>query len=55
MLVAMLIGIPLGILVTRLRWLEGPVIGTTGVLVYRPEPGALRDPDPVHRAWAARP
>jgi osmoprotectant transport system permease protein len=30
------IGIPLGILVTRLRWLEGPVIGTTGVLYTLP-------------------
>jgi osmoprotectant transport system permease protein len=35
-LVAMLIGIPLGILVTRLRWLEGPVVGTTGVLYTLP-------------------
>lgn len=35
-LVAMLIGVPLGILITRLRWLEGPVIGTTGVLYTLP-------------------
>lgn len=35
-LIAMLIGIPLGILVTRLRWLEGPVVGTTGVLYTLP-------------------
>jgi osmoprotectant transport system permease protein len=35
-LVAMLIGIPLGILVTRLRWLENPVVGTTGVLYTLP-------------------
>jgi len=35
-LVAMLIGIPLGILITRLRWLEGPVVGTTGVLYTLP-------------------
>jgi osmoprotectant transport system permease protein len=33
---AMLIGIPVGILVTRLRWLEGPVINTTGVLYTVP-------------------
>lgn len=35
-LLAMLIGIPSGILVTRLRWLEGPVINTTGVLYTVP-------------------
>src|SRR5215211_5459087 len=35
-LVAMLIGIPLGILITRVRWLEGPVVGTTGVLYTLP-------------------
>jgi osmoprotectant transport system permease protein len=35
-LLAMLIGIPAGILVTRLRWLEGPVINTTGVLYTVP-------------------
>jgi len=35
-LVAMLTGIPLGILITRLRWLEGPVVGTTGVLYTLP-------------------
>lgn len=35
-LFAMLIGIPIGIAVTRLRWLEGPVIGTTGVLYTVP-------------------
>jgi osmoprotectant transport system permease protein len=34
--VAMLIGIPLGILVTRLRWLENFVIGTTGMLYTLP-------------------
>ena len=35
-LVAILIGIPLGILITRLRWLEGSVIGMTGVLYTVP-------------------
>jgi len=35
-LVAMLIGIPAGILVTRLRWLEAPVINATGVLYTVP-------------------
>jgi osmoprotectant transport system permease protein len=35
-LLAMLIGIPVGILVTRLRWLEGPVINTSGVLYTVP-------------------
>jgi osmoprotectant transport system permease protein len=35
-LLAMLIGIPVGILVTRLRWLEGAVIKTTGVLYTVP-------------------
>ena len=35
-LVAMVIGIPLGILITRLRWLEGSVIGMTGVLYTVP-------------------
>ena len=35
-LVAMAIGIPLGILITRLRWLEGSVITTTGVLYTVP-------------------
>jgi osmoprotectant transport system permease protein len=35
-LVAMAIGIPLGILITRLRWLEGSVIGVTGVLYTVP-------------------
>lgn len=34
--VAMLIGIPAGILITRRRWLEGPVISTTGVLYTVP-------------------
>jgi osmoprotectant transport system permease protein len=34
--VAMLIGIPIGILATRLRWLEGPVINTAGVLYTIP-------------------
>ena len=36
MLIAMAIGIPLGVLITRLRWLEGPVISTTGVLYTIP-------------------
>ena len=35
-LVAMVIGIPLGILITRLRWLEGSLIGITGVLYTVP-------------------
>ena len=35
-LAAMAIGIPLGILITRLRWLEGSVIGVTGVLYTVP-------------------
>ena len=35
-LVAMAVGIPLGILITRLRWLEGSVIGMTGVLYTVP-------------------
>jgi osmoprotectant transport system permease protein len=35
-LVAMVIGIPLGILITRLRWLEGSVMTTTGVLYTVP-------------------
>jgi len=35
-LAALLIGVPLGVLVTRLRWLAGPVIGTTGVLYTIP-------------------
>jgi osmoprotectant transport system permease protein len=35
-LLAMMIGIPAGILVTRLRWLEGSVINTTGVLYTVP-------------------
>ncbi len=34
--VAMLIGIPLGILVTRIRWLEAPVITGTGILYTIP-------------------
>ena len=34
--VAMVIGIPLGILITRLRWLEGSLIGMTGVLYTVP-------------------
>ena len=34
--IAMVIGIPLGILITRLRWLEGSVITTTGVLYTVP-------------------
>ena len=35
-LVAVLVGVPLGILVTRLRWLEGPVMYTAGVLYTVP-------------------
>lgn len=35
-LIAMAIGIPLGILITRLRWMESPVIGLTGVLYTVP-------------------
>lgn len=35
-LLATLLGVPLGILVTRLRWLEGPVISTTGVFYTVP-------------------
>jgi osmoprotectant transport system permease protein len=35
-LVAMALGIPLGILISRLRWLEGSVIATTGVLYTVP-------------------
>ena len=35
-LAALLIGVPLGIVVTRLRWLAGPVIGATGVLYTVP-------------------
>jgi len=34
--VAMVIGIPLGILITRLRWLEDSLIGITGVLYTVP-------------------
>ena len=36
MFFAILIGVPLGIAITRFRWLEGPVIGTTGVLYTVP-------------------
>ncbi len=36
MFFAILIGVPLGIVITRLRWLEGPVIGTTGALYTVP-------------------
>jgi osmoprotectant transport system permease protein len=35
-IVALIIGIPLGILVTRLRWLEAPVTGIAGVLYTIP-------------------
>ncbi|HEY8446080.1 MAG TPA: ABC transporter permease [Thermomicrobiales bacterium] len=35
-LIAMLIGIPIGILVTRVRWLETPVIGAFGMLYTVP-------------------
>ena len=35
-LVATAIGIPIGIVVTRLRWLEGPVINASGVLYTVP-------------------
>lgn len=34
--VAVLLGIPVGVLVTRLRWLEGPVISTAGMLYTVP-------------------
>ncbi len=34
--VAMVLGIPLGILVTRQRWLEGPIISAAGVLYTVP-------------------
>jgi len=34
--VALLIGVPAGILVTRLRWLEGPLFNTAGVLYTVP-------------------
>jgi osmoprotectant transport system permease protein len=36
LLAATLIGIPLGILVTRVRWLEAPVINITGVMYTIP-------------------
>ena len=36
LLIATLIGIPLGILVTRVRWLEAPVINITGVMYTIP-------------------
>jgi osmoprotectant transport system permease protein len=36
MFFAILIGVPLGIAITRIRWLEGPIIGTTGVLYTVP-------------------
>ncbi|HEX7128154.1 MAG TPA: ABC transporter permease [Thermodesulfobacteriota bacterium] len=35
-LVAVLIGVPVGVLVTRLRWLEGPVMHVAGVLYTVP-------------------
>lgn len=35
-LAAMLIGIPIGIILTRIRWLAGPVVGATGVLYTVP-------------------
>ena len=35
-LIAMAIGVPLGILITRLRWLEAPVLATTGILYTVP-------------------
>ena len=35
-LFAILIGIPLGVLITRVRWLEAPVINATGVLYTVP-------------------
>ena len=34
--IAILIGVPLGILATRLRWLEGPVTGLAGILYTVP-------------------
>lgn len=36
MLFAILIGVPIGVLITRVRWLEGPIIGTAGVLYTVP-------------------
>jgi osmoprotectant transport system permease protein len=36
LLVAVLVGVPLGVLVTRLRWLEGPVMNAAGVLYTIP-------------------
>lgn len=35
-LIATLIGVPLGVLITRARWLEGPVINAAGVLYTVP-------------------
>lgn len=35
-IIAVLIGIPVGILVTRLRWMETPVISTAGILYTVP-------------------
>ena len=54
-LVAMVIGIPLGILITRLRWLEGSVIGIDRSALYASQSGAVRHPDAVYRAWPPRP
>jgi osmoprotectant transport system permease protein len=36
LLIAIVIGVPLGILVTRIRWLEAPVINITGVMYTIP-------------------
>jgi osmoprotectant transport system permease protein len=35
-LVAIVLGVPLGLLITRLRWLEAPLINTVGVLYTVP-------------------
>lgn len=35
-LAAMLVGIPVGVMLTRIRWLAGPVVGATGVLYTVP-------------------
>lgn len=36
LVIALVIGVPLGILLTRLRWLEAPIIGAVGVLYTVP-------------------
>jgi osmoprotectant transport system permease protein len=35
-LIATLIGVPIGVLLTRVRWLQGPVLGASGVLYSIP-------------------